>query len=100
MALVEASLRSERRTPPTPLRLRRLTLGLRQVDLAELSGVSREQIVRLEVEECSPTLRTAGKLANALRCDLTEIFPLNDERQATNLPSSKSRGQDPRHAEG
>jgi predicted transcriptional regulator len=36
------------------LRLRRLSLGLTQADLAALTGLSREQVGRLEVGECVP----------------------------------------------
>jgi transcriptional regulator with XRE-family HTH domain len=64
-----------RRTPPGPLRLRRLTLGLTQGELALLSGVSREQIVRLEASTCNPTWRTVTRLASALSCSPAALFP-------------------------
>lgn len=63
--------------PPAPslLRQRRLALNLRQVDLADLAGLSRVQIVRLEAGESAPGLRTAQRLAAALRCTPEELFP-------------------------
>jgi transcriptional regulator with XRE-family HTH domain len=59
--------------------LRRLTLGLTQDDVAELSGLSREQIARLEQGRCTPTRRTVRDLAQALVCTPASIFPLNED---------------------
>lgn len=71
------------RTAPGPLRLARLALGLTQADVAARSGVSREQIVRLEAGECDPTWRTALALGDALGREPLTIFPpRNDERPA------------------
>lgn len=67
-----------RRSPPSPLRLRRLALGLRQVDVAELAGLSREQVVRLEAGECIPGWGTVQRLAAALQATPADLFPLND----------------------
>ncbi|HUR86324.1 MAG TPA: helix-turn-helix transcriptional regulator [Solirubrobacteraceae bacterium] len=72
------------RTPPSPLRLRRLALGLRQVDVAELAGLSREQIVRLEAGDCTPGWGTVQRLAAALQASPEVLFPLNDEAPAGN----------------
>jgi DNA-binding XRE family transcriptional regulator len=55
--------------------MRRVFLSLRQRDVAELSGVSREQIIRLELGECRPTWDTAVKLGRALVCDPADLFP-------------------------
>ncbi len=70
------------RTPPRPLRLRRLTLGLRQADVAELAGVSREQVVRLEAGACSPTWATVQRLAAVLAADPVALFPPDEKRPA------------------
>jgi transcriptional regulator with XRE-family HTH domain len=40
--------------------------GLSQRDLAEVSGVSREYIARIELGQHDPTLSTLEKLAKAL----------------------------------
>lgn len=69
-----------RRTPPGPLRLRRLALGLTQADVAELAGVSREQVIRLEAGACDPRLSTASALAGALCVDLADVFPVREKR--------------------
>lgn len=49
--------------------------GYRQRDLAAISGVSREQIIRLEGGTCEPRLATARALARALECEPEDIFP-------------------------
>ncbi len=61
------------RTPPGPLRLRRLTLGATQEQIAERAGISRE-LVRLEAHRCSPSLRTALALGEALNADPLSLF--------------------------
>ena len=59
--------------------MRRLSLGLRQVDVARLAGLSREQIGKLELGHVTdPHHSTVTALAAALRCQPAEIFPLND----------------------
>jgi len=89
------------RTPPGPLRLRRLALGLRQSDVAELAGLSREQIVRLEGGSCIPRLDTAQRLAAVLGCDPAIIFPVNDERPGRDTEALiKIRPDQGRHGEG
>ena len=67
------------RNPPGPLRLRRLTLGLTQADVAARAGISRDQVVRLEAGLSSPTWRTAVALAAALDRSPLELFPVSDE---------------------
>jgi transcriptional regulator with XRE-family HTH domain len=76
------------RTPPSPLRLRRLTLGFTQADVAALSGLSREHITRLEQGVCHPQRRTARDLAVALGCAPSDIFPENDQTPAGERPGS------------
>lgn len=61
--------------PASPLKVRRVFLGMRQIDLAHLSGVSRETVIRLERSENRPTWDTAVKLSRALACDPAELFP-------------------------
>jgi DNA-binding XRE family transcriptional regulator len=60
---------------PSALRLRRLTLGLRQADLADRAGISREQVVRLELKHCEPTWGTAHSVAAALASKPEDLFP-------------------------
>jgi transcriptional regulator with XRE-family HTH domain len=71
------------RAAPGPLRLRRLTLGLTQAEVAGLAGLSREQVVRLEAGACEPTWRTVRCLAVALKAEPTEIFPARRDFPAT-----------------
>jgi transcriptional regulator with XRE-family HTH domain len=86
-----ASSQSPRRSPPGPLRLRRLALGLLQADVADLAGVSREQVVRLEAGACVPRIDTAARLASALSCGPSDIFPLNKSSPAGEPGLTESR---------
>jgi transcriptional regulator with XRE-family HTH domain len=72
------------RRTPSPLRLRRLTLGLTQADVAAATGLSREQLSRIETGGCSPHRSTRRLLAVALAADLDDLFPTNSEGPATN----------------
>lgn len=69
-------------TPAGPLRYHRQLKGLTQVELAELTGVSREQIINLELGYCQPQYTTAVALALALGCGLLDIFPLSNDEGA------------------
>ena len=73
--------------PPGPLRLRRLTLGLKQVEVAALAGLSREQLIRLEAGTSSPGWRTAQRLAAALDCNAEELFPITSEAPVPAAPN-------------
>ncbi len=74
---------STQRTPPNALRLRRLALGLRQQDVADVAGISREQIGKLETGQATdPHLSTVQALACALGCVADDLFPLNDDDRA------------------
>ena len=48
--------------------------GLSQAQLAEISGVHRVTIARIETWEISPNIRTLEKLADALRVTVTELI--------------------------
>jgi transcriptional regulator with XRE-family HTH domain len=62
---------------PSPLRLARLTAGLRQTDIAALTGLSREAVLRLELGYADPRLSTALALAQALGRPVEELWPIN-----------------------
>jgi transcriptional regulator with XRE-family HTH domain len=66
-------------------------LGYRQSDVAELSGVSREHLSRLEAGICAPTRRTVRDLAQALGCEPAEIFPENETSRAQEPGSPNTR---------
>ena len=74
--------------PPSPLRARRLMLGLRQIDVAELADLSREQIIRLEAGTSAPGQRTAERLAIALRAT-REPLPASRRRASVRQPSDR-----------
>lgn len=71
----------------SPLRLRRLVLGLSQAEVSKRSAISEPHISRLERGVCDPTLSTIRKLGAALECEPTQLFELNAERP--------QNGQDP-----
>lgn len=48
--------------------------GLRQEDLAEILGVSRQTIIAIENDKYNPTLELAMKLAKQLGKSVEEIF--------------------------
>jgi putative transcriptional regulator len=60
------------------LRRIRLTAGLRQRDVAERSGVTRETVALLEAGDRRPTLKTARAIAAALEVPVEAAFPLDD----------------------
>ena len=58
----------------TKLRKMRKAAGLKQVELAALSGVSVGRVCYYEVGYFLPTLPTARKLAKALGCRVSDLF--------------------------
>ncbi len=56
------------------LRELRAKRGLSQRDLADLSGVSREYIARIELGQHDPTLSTLEKLAKALGVKVSRLL--------------------------
>lgn len=54
----------------------RKALGLRQEDLAQRCGVSRQTIVAVENDKYDPTLPLALRLARELRTTVEELFHL------------------------
>jgi len=57
------------------MKLKRLRADrqMSQADLAKASGVSREYIARLELDQQDPTLGTMRKLAKALKVPVGEL---------------------------
>ena len=55
----------------------RKAAGLRQEDLANQVGVSRQTIIAVENNKDDPTLELAMKLAKALEKNVEDIFFLN-----------------------
>jgi len=56
----------------------RKSVGLRQEDLANLLGVSRQTIIAIENNKYNPTLQLAMKLAKLLKTPVEDIFTLGD----------------------
>ena len=52
-------------------------LGLRQEDMANVLGVTRQTINAIENEKYSPTLELAMKLAKLLNTTVEELFTIN-----------------------
>jgi putative transcriptional regulator len=67
--------------PPSQLRAHRTGRGYSQAQLADLAGLSRETISRLE-QGATPNLATAQALASALGAPIAAIFPIEDESPA------------------
>jgi putative transcriptional regulator len=61
------------------IKVLRKEFGLRQEDLAELVGVSRQTIIAIENDKYNPTLELAMKLAKQLGKSVEDIFFLEQE---------------------
>ncbi len=59
---------------PSPLSSARLFLGFTQAELAEMAGVTRETVSRLERGDY-PSRRTADRIAAALSVGVETLFP-------------------------
>ena len=70
----------------SPLKLRRLNLGLRQEDLARAVGLNPVSISRLETGLSGTSPKTAAAIARVLGVSVPEIFPGLD------LPAEKMEG--------
>ena len=53
--------------------------GLRQEDMANQLGVSRQTIIAIENDKYNPTLELAMKIAVLLKLKVEDIFFLNEE---------------------
>jgi putative transcriptional regulator len=60
------------------LKIRRKELGLRQEDVANQLGVTRQTIIAIENDKYNPTLELAMKLARLLNTTVEEIFQLDE----------------------
>jgi len=58
----------------SPLREWRKYRGMTQVELATASGLSQGAIAQIEAGKRNPTVETARKIANALHCDIDDLF--------------------------
>lgn len=52
--------------------------GLRQEDLAQILGVTRQTIIAIENDKYNPTLELAMKLARFFESSVEDIFILED----------------------
>jgi len=55
--------------------------GIRQEDLAQALGVSRQTVISLEKGKYNPSLALAFKLARYFAMPIEEIFDDSDERE-------------------
>lgn len=73
----------------TELKSRRLALGLKQKDLFDRTGLSRQQYQHIE-KNGNPTLETLLLIAEGLNCEL-KLIPKN---QSLNQPPNDDMQQD------
>ena len=64
------------------LEMLRKEKGIRQEDLAQALGVSRQTVISLEKGKYNPSLSLAFKLARYFAMPIEEIFDDSDEREA------------------
>lgn len=77
-------LRKAMARTPNSLRAARIRADLTQVELARISGVARNAIIRLENGPAGPRgphAATKRMLAMALGCGVEELFPGNGARK-------------------
>jgi len=61
------------------VRVRRAAAGLRQHELAQVAGVTRQSISAIEAGQYVPNTTVALRLAHALNCTVEALFPLPDQ---------------------
>ena len=86
--IVEAA---DARNVGTRVKKLRTGQGLTLEALADLSGVSRAMISKLERGEKNPTLVVAAKVAQALRVGLTDLMGVAESRRAVIVIPKSSR---------
>jgi transcriptional regulator with XRE-family HTH domain len=78
------------------LRARRLELGLSLGDLAELSGVSKAMIAKVEATTSSPTAGVLGRLCAGLGITMSALMAAVETEDATQLVAAdQPRWRDP-----
>lgn len=60
------------------IKILRKELGLRQEDVANQLGVTRQTIIAIENDKYNPSLQLAMKLARLLNTPVEEIFQLDE----------------------
>lgn len=63
----------------TRLKEYRASRDMKQGDLAELVGVRRETIIRLEKGQYNPSLKLAMDIAKVFGCTVEDIFSFEDD---------------------
>lgn len=63
------------------IRYLRKEKGLRQEDVANLLGVTRQTIIAIENDKYNPTLELAMKLARFLGLTVEEVFFLDENQE-------------------
>ncbi len=65
----------------TKLKEYRIKKNLKQEELADLVGVRRETIIRLEKGQYNPSLKLAMDLAKILEASIEELFVFTDDNK-------------------
>lgn len=60
------------------IKQRRVLADLTQEDLAKLSGVTRQTIIAMEKGNYTPSVFLALKLAGCLKCQVEDLFYVED----------------------
>ncbi len=53
------------------IKARRDTLGITQPDLAEMAGISKNTLYKIETGQANPTLKVLNKIADILGMEIT-----------------------------
>jgi len=60
-------------------KIRRMSGGMPQKELAENAGVTRQTIVAIENGKCNPSVKLALRLARVLAVRVEDLFVLTEE---------------------
>ena len=69
---------------------------LSQEELADLMGVHRATIIRLETSQCQPSFELAYKLAKRFSIHIDELFTFIDETDRNEKLNARLRAMQPR----
>jgi DNA-binding XRE family transcriptional regulator len=90
-------IRNGRGRKVSPLLIHRVASGLTQAELAKVAGVAPETVSNAERGRHHPRRLTARALAAALGCEVSELFPVDDERRPAESGAVKDAQDGARH---
>lgn len=76
----------------TPIKVRRVELGIKQKDLAESVGITAQYMMYIETGKAkNPSINVMKKIADSLNCTVQELF---FEQEAATSNQSNDKGSE------